>query len=87
MRARDLLLDNGYDDVNYLTNYSYDDAIIGVTTDDRVVYDFNKMVTWLCKELNIDRLEAIEHIENNTLKQLPFFEKGAPLIMYPIERE
>ena len=31
MNAEDRLIENGYDGVKYLTNYSYDDALIGVT--------------------------------------------------------
>ena len=42
--AEQMLLDEGYEDVKYLVNYSYDDALIGVTTDNRAVYDYDKMV-------------------------------------------
>ena len=47
MTAEERLLNAGYDGVVYLTNYSYDDALIGVSEDGRSVYDFDKMVTWL----------------------------------------
>ena len=36
-KARDMLLDNGYEDVVYLVNYSYDDALIGVSSDHRAI--------------------------------------------------
>ena len=42
--AEEKLLENGYEDVKYLTNFSYDDALIGVTHDNRAVYDYEKMV-------------------------------------------
>ena len=32
------------EDALVFDNFAYDDAIIGVTTDDRVVYDYNKML-------------------------------------------
>lgn len=35
MTAEKRLLENGYDGVKYLTNYSYDGALIGVTDDGR----------------------------------------------------
>lgn len=38
------LRENEYDGVKYLTDFSYDTALIGVTDDNRAVYDFNKMV-------------------------------------------
>lgn len=42
--AENVLLDNGYEGVKYLVNYSYDDALIGVSTDNRAIYDYGKMV-------------------------------------------
>lgn len=33
MNAEERLLDAGYEGVKYLTNYSYDDALIGVSED------------------------------------------------------
>lgn len=55
-----LLLDNGYEGVKYLSGDSYDTAIIGVTSDDRVVYDYEKMVEWLMENDDIDREAAAE---------------------------
>ena len=40
--AEEKLLENGYEDVKYLTNFSYDDALIGITHDNRAVYDYGK---------------------------------------------
>lgn len=40
MSAEERLLENGYEGIKFLTNYSYDDALIGVTSDDRAVYDY-----------------------------------------------
>lgn len=36
------LLENGYEEVKYLTDFSYDDALIGVAHDNRAVYDYEK---------------------------------------------
>ena len=47
MTAAEKLLAAGYEDVVIFENYSYDDALIGVTEDGRAVYDFDRMVTWL----------------------------------------
>ena len=85
MNAEERLLDAGYDDVTYLVNYSYDDALIGVTEDGRAVYDFNKMVEWLMDKEGLTDTEAIEWIEFNTLRALPYMGNRAPIIMYPLE--
>jgi hypothetical protein len=44
MKAEERILNAGYEDVIYLTNYSYDDALIGISDDNRAVYDYDKMV-------------------------------------------
>lgn len=85
MTAEELLMENGYEGVKYLTDYSYDTAIIGVTDDNRVVYDFNKMVDWLVSEKNMDADEAVEWIEYNTIRAIPYMGEGAPVIMYPLQ--
>lgn len=85
MNAEERLMDAGYDDVTYLVNYSYDDALIGVTEDGRAVYDFDKMVEWLMNEEGFTDTEAIEWIEFNTLRALPYMGDRAPIIMYSLE--
>lgn len=76
------LLDNGYENVKCLTNFSYDTALIGVTDDNRAVYDFDLMVCWLTETKNFTQEEAIEWIEYNTIRALPYFGDDAPIIMY-----
>lgn len=82
--VKERLLENGYEDVKYLTNFSYDTALIGVTDDNRAVYDFDKMVDWLVDTQNFTGEEAIEWIECNTIRALPYMGKEAPIIMYPL---
>ena len=45
MNAEEKLMENGYEGIKYLTDFSYDDALIGVTSDDRAVYDYGLMVS------------------------------------------
>ena len=84
MTAAERLLDAGYDEAVILENYSYDDALIGVTEDGRAVYDFDKMVSWLMQREGWSRLEAVEWIEFNTIGALPYAGDQAPIIIYPI---
>lgn len=83
--SEEKLLYNGYEDVKYLTNYSYDTALIGVTEDNRAVYDFEKMVEWLVETEGFTSEEAVEWIEYNTVRALPYFGEEAPVIMYPLQ--
>lgn len=82
MTAEERLLEAGYEDVVYLVNYGYDDALIGVTDDGRAVYDYNKMVEWLMNKENWSEIDAIEWIEYNTMRAIPYMGEGAPIIMY-----
>lgn len=84
MNAEERLLDAGYEGIKYLVNESYDDALIGVSDDGRAIYDFEKMVDWLIEEYGWSDDEAVEFIEYNTLRALPYFGEGAPIIMYPL---
>lgn len=85
MSAEERLLENGYVGVAFLTEYSYDDALIGVTEDGRAVYDYEKMIQWLMDTEGWSCEEAMEWIDYNTLRSLPYMGEGAPIIMYPLE--
>ena len=85
MTAEEKLIDQGYEDVVILQDYSYDDALIGVTEDGRAVYDFEKMVSWLMRTEGWTQDEAIEWIEYNTIRALDYAGPKAPIIMHPIE--
>ena len=68
-----------------ITNYSYDDALIGISDDNRAVYDYNKMVEWLVKTEGFTEEEAMEWIDYNTIRALPYAGSKAPIIMFPLE--
>lgn len=84
MSAEERLLENGYEGIIFLTNYSYDDALIGVTSDDRAVYDYELMVEWLINTEGFTEEEARDWIDYNTLRSLPYMGEGAPVILYPL---
>ena len=82
--AEEKLLENGYEGVKYLTDCSYDDALIGVTHDNRAVYDYEKMIEWLISTEGFTEEEAIEWIDYNTLRAIGYFDEDAPIIMYQL---
>lgn len=84
MTAAEKILAAGYEDVLIFENYSYDDALVGVTEDGRAVYDFDRMVRWLVDTEGFTDEEAIEWIEYNTIRALPYMGEEAPIIMYPL---
>ena len=84
MNAEERLLDAGYEGVKYLTNYSYDDAIIGVSEDGRAIYDYELMIEWLMDKEGWTDNEAVEWIDYNTIRALPYMGSDAPIVMYPL---
>lgn len=85
MSAIDKLLDYGYEDVSVLGGEDYDDAMIGITSDNRAVYEFEKMVDCLMNKYGWSDIDAIEWIEYNTIRALPYFGSKAPIVMYSLE--
>lgn len=81
MTAADRLEEWGYEDVIIFDNPSFDCALIGVSEDNRAIYDFDKMVIWLAVTYAISREEAVEFIEYNTIRALPY-QENAPIVMY-----
>lgn len=75
---RDKLLEAGYED--FLVIPEFDAAIIGMDVNERVVYDFDKMVECLVDE-DCNEESAIEWIEYNTIRSLPYQGERAPIIM------
>lgn len=84
MTAVEKLVDAGYENVLVLSDYSYDDALIGVTEDNRAVYDYEKMIDWLVKYHDFTTEDAAEWIQYNTIRALPYAGPNAPVIIYPL---
>ena len=85
MSTSEKLREAGYEDTIVFENYSYDDALIGVTVDGRAVYDFDKMVLWLMETEGWSEEDAIEWIEFNTIRALPYAGESGPVIIYSLE--
>lgn len=85
LTAEQRIIDAGYEDVIIFSGDSYDDALIGISEDERAIYDFDLMVEWLMKNDDMTSEEAIEWIEYNTIRSLPYVGDKAPIIMYSLE--
>lgn len=82
--VKKLIEDYGYEDVLIFSNPSYASAFIGVSDDNRAIYDYGLMVEHLMIEEGWSDTEAIEFIEQNTLRSLPYYE-NSPIVMYRLE--
>lgn len=68
------------EDAVVFDNLAYDNSIIGISTDGRVIYSFTKMIEELMTDNDWTELEAIEWIEYNTIRSLSYFSYNAPII-------
>ena len=78
---RDLLCDIN-DQAIVFDNPDFDDAIIGITHDGKAVYDYLGMVHSLMKEDGINEEEAVDFIDYNTIRALPYAGEYAPVIVH-----
>ena len=72
------------EDAIVFDNMSYDGSIVGVTTDGRVVYDYDKMVEELMEDEEWSYEEAAEWIDYNTIRSIPYAGPNGPIIMYSV---
>lgn len=64
-----------------LDNHDYDDSIVGITEDGRVVYDYEKMVEEFMNDENCPEEDAREWIDYNTLRAIPYMGEHAPIVL------
>ena len=61
----DILIEKGYEDVIIFRNPDYTDAIIGLTPNNNVVYNYDLMIEWLIEHENMDYNDAADFISFN----------------------
>ena len=82
---RELLNELGLEDSIVFENPSYDKAIIGYdVTERRVIYDYELMVECLMEQDGMTYDEAVEFIEYNTIRAIPYAGSNAPIVMHGI---
>lgn len=85
MSVKSLLEELGYEDVIVFDDYS-EETLIGVDSNNRAVYDYEKMAEWLIENWECTYEEAIDWIEYNTIRSLPYVGEGASIVVHPIDR-
>lgn len=79
---RQALVDAGYEDA-YIFD-GFEAAYAGMSHDGRVIYDYNKMVK-VCKKWGMTYEEALEYIDYNPVRTIPYLGEKAPIILYKVE--
>lgn len=81
-----VLEDFGFDcdEIVLFDNPSYDEALIGVTTSGRAVYDYDEMINCLVNGDKMTYDEAIEWLEFNTVRAAQY-NGDNPIMMYRLD--
>lgn len=62
---------------------SFDNAILGITDDGRVIYSYDLMIDELSKDIHITPQEAQEFIDYNTLRSMEYINLiHRPIILF-----
>lgn len=69
------------DDALVFDNQAYDNAILGVTFDGRVIYSYEKMIIEYMEDHECSEEEATDWIDYNTIRSLPYAGDKAPIIV------
>ena len=72
----------GYEGTAYFTNPSFDDAILGVSDDGKLIYDYDLMLDYMVNKEDCSYEDAIDWVEYNTIRTIPYMGGKAPIIMY-----
>ena len=82
-QLEEILEERELSDTVFFENPGYFNAIIGLSTDDRLVYSFDKMVQCLVDEDGMTEEDAIEFIEYNTIRALAYkMGEKMPIVVY-----
>jgi hypothetical protein len=83
--VRDVLCDFGCESAVVFDNPDYDAAIVGFTTDGRAVYDYDLMQRVLEIRDEMSAEEALDWLDYNTIRAIPYAGEFAPVVMTHIE--
>lgn len=86
MTVEERIENAGYESVLVFSDNEYDTAFLGVTEDERAVYDYDLMVKWLMENDGMTDMDAMEYIDYNVIRSLPYYEKS-PIILYRLGDE
>ena len=71
-----------YEETVVFDNPAFATAFIGLSSDGRAVYDYERMVQSLMDEDGMEEVDAIEFIDYNTIRSLPYMYDKAPIVVY-----
>lgn len=83
MSVKSLLEELGYEDVIVFDDYG-EETLIGVDSNNRAVYNYDKMIEWTMRNFDCTYEDAMDWIDYNTIRSMLYVGEGAPIVVYPI---
>lgn len=80
-------LDENYEGTVILEPYFLDEAIIGISTDGRLIYDYDKLVECFIQHDGMDYEGAVEWVDYNTVRAIEYMGEMKPIILNKIDIE
>ena len=74
----------GHEETVFFEHPSMVKAITGITDSEQLIYDYNLMIEAAMEEEGWTCEEAIEWIEYNTLRSIPYMGRYHPIVSLPI---
>ena len=81
---REYLEAQGHEETVFFENPSFVKAITGITDSEQLIYDYNLMILAAMEEENWSEEEAIEWIDYNTIRSIPYIGQYHPIVSFPI---
>ena len=73
-----------HEETMFFENPSFVKAITGITDSEQLIYDYDLMIAAAMEEEGWDVEEAIEWIDYNTLRSIPYMGACHPIVSFPI---
>jgi hypothetical protein len=81
---REYLEAQGHEETMFFENPSFVKAITGITDSGQLIYDYELMIAAAMEEEHWTDEEAIEWIEYNTMRTIPYMGHTHPIVSLPI---
>lgn len=78
------LVAQGHEETVYFEHPSFVKAITGITDSEQLIYDYDLMIAAAMEEEGWNVEDAVEWIEYNTLRSIPYMGNYHPIVSLPI---
>jgi len=82
---KDFLAERYGDGIVILEPEYYDEAIVGTDQAGRLIYSYEKLIETISSHDGMTYEDAMEWVDYNTLRAIPYMGEFAPIIMFDLD--